>query len=108
MLGSIVRKVTLEPNKLMPIQQSKKQSDLEKRLKILRRQVYGKNIALSDTPIQQYSDAMMHRTTGTLASPDASYLYRDLSKILVLALVALTIQFSLFILLKNHIISLNF
>ena len=83
----------------MPIQQSKKQDDLEKRLKLLRSQVYGKNFSVSEN----YSP----KSPATI-SQDTSYLYRDLLKILVLASFAIGFQIILFILVKIHLVSLSF
>ncbi len=84
----------------MPITESRKQSDLEKRLKILRQQVYGRNT--------QKSDKLMHSPTGKIqVSSDLNYLYHDLIKILTLSSIAIGIQFILFILLKNHVLNLN-
>ena len=83
----------------MAIHQTKKQSDLEKRLKILRQQFYGKSS--EQKPIQ--SEQLPHRYTNisTLpqASPstavlknDISYLKGDLLKILTFSSIAIGAQ----------------
>ncbi len=93
----------------MAIIQTKKQSDLEKRLQLLRRQVYGrepesqyisKSVDQPKTPI--------HRTTDTPISSDLTYLHHDLLKILTFSSFAIGAQVILFFLLKNHILNLNF
>jgi len=89
----------------MSIQESRKQSDLEKRLKLIRQQVYGKenkqflafNYQSPDKP--NHSDSF--RT-------DITYLNQDLLKIFIFSALALGIQITLFILSKNYILNLNF
>lgn len=70
----------------MPISEFKKQSDLEKRLKILHKQVYGKKFSAAET--------QSHQNTDTQNS-DISYLYQDLTKIFIFASIALAIMISL-------------
>lgn len=104
----------------MAIQRTKKQSDLEKRLQLLHRQVYGRG---SDTSIRPHADIPTHRPTDTLtyrytdtpihrsASPaisDISFLHQDLLKILLFSSLAIGIQLLIFFLSKNHILNLNF
>lgn len=87
---------------IMAIQQTKKQSDLEKRLSLLRQQVHGK---------QQYSapKAESSVTPNTLTpSSDVSYLYEDISKIGILSGIALGFQVILFFLIKSHVLNLKF
>lgn len=95
----------------MSIHQTKRQSDLEKRLQILRRQVYGKSPDKPDKirldqriskPESQKSDMPIHRTT------DLTYLNQDLLKILIFSSLAIGAQIVLFILSQNHIINLKF
>jgi len=70
MLGSIVRMAT----------------DLEKRLRLLRQQVYGRdNVSSSISQAQQGTD-------------EIAYLYHDLVKISLLASMAIGIQLILFVL----------
>ncbi|MBI2330089.1 hypothetical protein HYU94_01755 [Candidatus Daviesbacteria bacterium] len=79
----------------MAIHQTKHQSDLEKRLQLLRRQVYGKEFRVKDKII-------------TDSSTDISFLNQDLFKIFTLSSLAIGAQIILFFLLKNHILNLNF
>ncbi|OGE72642.1 hypothetical protein A3H40_01140 [Candidatus Daviesbacteria bacterium RIFCSPLOWO2_02_FULL_38_15] len=87
----------------MPIQINSKQSDLEKRLKILRQQVYGKNSENSEklrqpdnseSPILRYSDTPS--SSGKVQS-DTAFLYHDLRKIFALSVLAIGTQIILFI-----------
>lgn len=103
----------------MSIQQTKKQSDLEKRLRLLRQQVYGRGSdnsrvkVTSDTSIHRPTDILTHRYTGTQISSgtpitsDLTYLRHDLIKIGTLATAAFGVQAILFYLLQNHILKLN-
>ena len=86
----------------MAIQQTKKQSDLEKRLRLLRHQVYGKTYSLSET-----NHSTQTPISGTSLKTDIPYLYQDLLKIGIFASIAIGIQAVLFILLKNHILNIN-
>lgn len=85
----------------MAIQQTKKQSDLEKRLSILRQQVYGKSESVRvNMSVNQTQNA------GSIKS-DTAFLYKDLLKIIILSTAAIGIEFILFSLSKNHILNLN-
>lgn len=97
----------------MAISQSKKQSDLEKRLQILRRQVYGKSIDKPEIQVKQYSNIKTSYNTAsanptTLQLNDLNYLHQDLFKILVLSILAIGAQVTIFFLLQNNILKLNF
>ncbi len=117
----------------MAIQQTKKQSDLEKRLQILRRQVYGKSSEDSERlrkpghqSIRQAdnSSILTFRSSGTSTPSETSrqaslnssesfrtdltYLRQDLTKILTFSSFAIGVQVILFFLLKNHILKINF
>ena len=106
----------------MAIQQTKKQSDLEKRLQLLRRQVYGKNPDRSDetrkSENQKISEpeSLTHRYTGipissdppAYQSTDLVYLHQDLFKILIFASCAIGGQVILFLLVKNNVFTLSF
>ncbi|MCL4366465.1 hypothetical protein M1437_04530 [Patescibacteria group bacterium] len=104
----------------MAIQQTKRQSELEKRLQILRRQVYGKGSETridqiksgyqknSDKPIHRYADTPVSSGTITHQSSDLAYLHQDLLKILIFSSVAIGGQILLFFLISNHILNLNF
>lgn len=97
----------------MAIQQTKRQSDLEKRLQLLRHQVYGKdseelrktqiNQKVSGTPI---SSDVPSRSESFRS--DISYLHQDLLKILTLSSLAIGAQIILLLLLKNHMLNLTF
>lgn len=99
----------------MAIQQTKKRSDLEKRLQLLRRQVYGKEenkkssvYGLPSTEIAKHSILQPHQTTAEVGISDITYLHQDLLKILIFASCAIGGQAILFFLLKNHILNINF
>lgn len=86
--------------------QTKKQSDLEKRLKLLRTQLSGKYTP--DKSIYKVSDIKTGVVTSQTSQSDISYLYQDLRKIGILASLALGTQIILLILSKNNLIKLNF
>lgn len=88
----------------MAIQQTKKQSDLEKRLRLLHQQVYGKERVSREKTVP----AITHNTSYLIPNTDITYLRQDLLKIFILAGSALGLQIMLFILSKNHILNLNF
>ena len=112
-----------EPN--MAVHQSKHQSDLEKRLKILRQQFYGKSSDQTRTTRIDQTDQktsepekLAYRLTGTPTPSgsasisesfrsDTSYLRTDLIKISILAGAALGIQFLLYFSLNNNILNIN-
>ena len=95
----------------MAIQQTKKQSDLEKRLKLLRQQIYGKEtvkyiLPTAEGPLRSAHLAARQEASGANYT-DLTYLYQDLFKILALSSIAIGVQTILFFLSKNHILSLN-
>lgn len=95
----------------MAIQQTKRQSDLEKRLQLLRRQVYGRNSYQLSDKMQNKSDdsgPQKGKITESYSVSDITYLQQDLLKILIFSSVAIGIQIILFFLLKNHILNLVF
>lgn len=98
----------------MSIHQLKKQSDLEKRLRLLRQQVYGKDPDRSEKsdirviPTHQSTNTSTHQNTNTQVMSDTVYLYQDLFKIGILTSFAIGVQVILFFLTKNHILNLNF
>lgn len=87
----------------MAITEAKKQSDLEKRLKLLRQQVYGKS---AEKLTYRHTDNPI--ASDSLKSTDITYLHQDLFKILTLSSLAIGVQLILFILMKNHVLNLNF
>ncbi|MDO8638848.1 MAG: hypothetical protein Q7R43_04690 [Candidatus Daviesbacteria bacterium] len=86
----------------MAIQLSKKQSDLEKRLKILHNQVYGKSQLTVD------SSQLSVKSKDSTNLSDITYLHQDLLKILALSSLAIGGQIILYFLLQKHIVNLNF
>ncbi len=93
--------------------QTKKLSDLEKRIKLLRQQVYGKQKMDEEVRSEKsYIPSQVltsHLTSPTLSSrSDISYLRFDLLKILTLSSLAIGVQIILFVLSRNHILNLNF
>ncbi len=116
----------------MAIQQSKKQSDLEKRLRLLRRQVYGGNSEQfsitqnnSDNQKSGVSENLTNRYSALTKSgsvipsssesfrnesfrSDLTYLHQDLLKILLFASCAIGAETILFLLVKNNVFTLNF
>ncbi|MBI2085762.1 hypothetical protein HYT74_00305 [Candidatus Daviesbacteria bacterium] len=96
----------------MAIQQTKKQSDLEKRLQLLRKQVYGNEkfrVQSSPASLREAGRAEFRvENKGTVnSSNDLTYLGQDLLKILIFSSAAIGIQIVLFILLKTNILKLN-
>lgn len=97
----------------MAIQQSKKQSDLEKRLQLLRRQVYGKSnqsssISYHLSDKEQKNSNNKQITAESYSISDLNFLHQDLLKILIFASCAIGGQVILFLLVKNNVLTLNF
>ena len=95
----------------MAIHQTKKQSDLEKRLKLLRQQVYGREPVVSNKQYvvgKETTPRNTHTTNYQQHTTDVTYLYQDLLKIGIFTSVAIGTQIILFILSKNHFLNLNF
>ncbi|MBI2019169.1 hypothetical protein HYS95_00685 [Candidatus Daviesbacteria bacterium] len=105
----------------MAIQRTKKQSDLEKRLKLLHHQVYGRP---SEKLVHQSAEKLTYRNTDSsttltinpeqsrrtetpttkssvLTTSDTAFLRQDLLKILLFSSLAIGIQTVLFFLMKN-------
>ena len=99
----------VEPN--MAVHQSKHQSDLEKRLKILRQQFYGKEqVSSSKYYVLSENTKESVATLNTkyiTPNTDVTYLQGDLMKISILAGAALTLQIILYFLIKNNILNIN-
>ena len=87
----------------MSIQLSKKQSNLEKRLKLLRYQVYGKSAA----PQISASENQNYRRQTEVSTSDIVYLKQDLLKIFFFSTLAIGTQIILYHLLQNHILNFN-
>lgn len=75
----------------MPVQRTHKASELEKRLKILENQLYGKKLDVRSEKLDLSSN-IQHPTS----SSDVTYLKQDLTKIAVLAGLAIGIQLILY------------
>lgn len=99
----------------MAVRREHKQTDLEKRMKILNQQLYGKpseNLKIdksekTDTPSHRYTDIPTYQSTDSKTS-DVLYLKRDLFKITILAGLAFGAQALLYIGLQNNYIRLPF
>lgn len=92
----------------MAIHLDKKQSDLEKRLRLLRRQVYGKQLSAISYQTSDENNKSGDRQLTTESYSDIFYLYQDLFKIIILSSIAIGTQIILFFLSRNHILNLNF
>lgn len=97
----------------MAIQQSKKQSDLEKRLQLLRKQVYGKSNQSSAISYQLSNREQKNSDNKLIATErysisDLKFLHQDLLKILIFASFAIGGQVILFLLVKNNVLTLKF
>ena len=82
----------------MAIHRTYTQSDLEKRLQVIRKQVYGKTPLVSSSSLK----------TSPQSNSDITYLRHDLIKISILTSLALGSQIVLFYLVQNNILKLNF
>ena len=107
----------------MAIHQTQKQSDLEKRLKLLRQQVYGKENRQSSaiSPLRREASYQLSDKTKksdgryqpkvsgltTNSYSEITYLRGDLTKIALFASLAFGFQIILFYLLQNHILKIN-
>lgn len=85
----------------MAIHQTKKNSDLEKRLKLLRTQVYGRQTLRAD-------DLKISTSSNPFVQSDIVFLRQDLLKISILSGIAILTQGILFYLARNNILNLNF
>lgn len=98
----------------MAIHQTKHTSDIEKRLRLLRQQVYGRSSDNGKSRIMLQIPTSSLRQASHIPHPtspirsDIIYLRHDLIKIGTLASAAFTIQAVLYYLLKNNILNLNF
>ena len=88
----------------MAIQRSHKQSDIEKRLQLLRQQIYGKE----NISGVRYQVSGEKETSAGTPHADITYLHQDLFKIFTLSSLAIGLQLILFTLLKNHFLNLHF
>ncbi len=93
----------------MAVIKSLKLTPTEKRLQILREQLYGKNpINNSYVKVTQITDSIKTKTEFVAPfknyQTDISYLRSDLLKILVLASIAFAVQITLYISVNNGIL----
>lgn len=108
MLDKLIRACYAHLSVIMPVQRTHKQSDLEKRLRILESQLYGKyvgtlkitqkdsvnqKISMSESQIHRNSDTPSHSESFRF---DIIYLHHDLTKIAMLSTLAITIQLVLY------------
>jgi hypothetical protein len=99
----------------MPVHETKKQSDLEKRLRILRQslnvtEASGKKSHSKESSGSTYSiskDLPVNSTSKTVAS-DVSYLRQDLLKIVVLSAIAFAVQAGLYFAITHNYLKLQF
>ena len=82
----------------MAIHRTHTQSDLEKRLQVIRKQVYGKTLLVKSGSLE----------TNPQSNSDITYLRHDLIKISILTSLALGSQIVLFYLVQNNVLKLNF
>ncbi len=78
-------------------------SDLDKRLKILRSQVYGGN---QHTAYRLPTTAKEAKDSRQKTDSDITYLKQDLLKISILATSAMALQFLLYFVLRNNFVKL--
>ena len=93
----------------MPVQRS-----VDKKREQLRRQLYGKEV-MGPKPKGQSSSSSSHQTfkysssaahTSSVEATTANYLVRDLTKILILSVVAVGLQILLFWAINHNLIKL--
>lgn len=101
----------------MAIQERKKETDLEKRLKVLNRQLYGRQEeakaptqeTLSQKPSYSLSENSLplnsHKNLSAKES-EVLYLRQDLLKIFILSSLAIAAQFSLYLALTKQLVKL--
>lgn len=94
----------------MAVYTLKKTSDIEKKLKILRQQMHGKEeFGVQRSEIRDKKEtATNYELRTTNLTSDISYLYKDLSKIGLFSFIAVGSQLILFFLIQNHVLNLNF
>lgn len=102
----------------MAIHQTKGKSDLEKRFRQLRQQVYGqqtppshpeansKSMVYSISSVDTQPQAKNY-LSASLAS-DQEYLYQSITKIIILSAIAVGAQLLLYFLSKNNLVNLSF
>lgn len=96
MLGSITHEG-------MAISRGLQSSDIDKRLKILRQQVYG---GKNNFDFKVHGTEVNSSYKQETSTADIAYLRKDLLKITMLATLAVSLQLFLFFALRNNIIKL--
>lgn len=101
-------KLTILPDK-MSYSQSKNTSDVSKRLRILRAQLYGKDTDMSiHLPKQSLIFSNSPASSYPQAGLDTSYIKRDLYKTFIIATLLVGVQVTVYLSLKNHLLKLPF
>ena len=80
----------------MAVHHTHKQSDTEKRLQLLSRQLYGKNEKLDLRGEKIESHNLSSNTQHPTSNQDITYLKHDLTKITILAGLAIGVQLILY------------
>ncbi|MBI2597282.1 hypothetical protein HYW41_03940 [Candidatus Daviesbacteria bacterium] len=86
---------------------------MDKRLKLIRQQIYGRETVLSKTGLtsqNHYQAAVEDKKNAKymISNVEIGNFYQDLFKIGIFASLAIGSQVILFILMKNHVLNLNF
>jgi len=91
----------------MPIQKQKRDSDIEKRMKLLQSQLYGGNnkYKVSKEKIETNSVSIA-KTSSRSSSTELGYLRKDLVKIVLFSILAFGAQFALLFASRNHFLRL--
>ncbi len=95
----------------MAIQRTRATSDLEKRLKVLNQQLYGKERSATNNQKTTTHKMSLKSNNAAILKTDSSisditYLKHDLTKIAIFTALALGLQFSLFYALQHNLVKL--
>jgi hypothetical protein len=93
----------------MAVHETKKQSDLEKRLRILRQSLSVTESRDHKKNLYSMSGTDKIPTTSSISRPtvsDVAFLKKDLTKIVLLSVLAFAVQFGIHFALINNIIKL--
>lgn len=88
----------------MAYTQTKKTTELEKRLNKLKVQLYGKEVEVTGSGTSQIAG----RANTNLPLSETSYLKKDLIKIFLVSSFLIGIQISFFLALRNNLLKLPF
>lgn len=103
--------IVLNSRLQMSINSQKKQSDLEKRFKQMQSQFYGKEtlkLSPSNFVIPENLKSVPSSKNLNFVSSDLEFLYRDLTKIFILSMMAFGIQIVIFYLFQNNILRVSY